>query len=738
MSIFEKINKSVKDITEQVERGETKAGFSESIVQGLETFYGSTLVPRMKQSEYLKSVTGWVYGCVNVIADELANIELRLMRFKNGEMTEVDEHEALDVIYRANNAMTKFDLFQLTGQYLELTGEAPWFVSFKNNKPDQILLLRPDRLTVKPGTDGELIGGYKYKVYNDRGFTEIDLEPWEVIPLKYADPDQPLRGKGPLQAAALTFDLDNYGEKWNAQFFKNSASPASALYTDKILSKDVRERLNKKLKEKYEGVDNAHKTIVLENGLKWQSISLSQKDMDFIEQQRFSRDKILAIFRVPRTALGITDDVNRANAEATDYVFAKRTIKPKMERIVQQLNEFFLPLFGQSDNLFFDYADPVPENKELIIKEAQAGVQGGFMTINEAREIMKLDPIEGGDILRDPSSFAPGAIPPDTQASIKTGKKQKKILSSTYQKHVGKSRERKKEKKELRKKVLAKTVEESIVPVIFSMLKRKVKKGEPRKKIFDGKNADEIKESKLKFQDKQLNVASKYEEKVISKLNTIFGEQKDAVLRAIESGDKSFKLDTKIEVPKYLESLKPTMIKLMREQSNLAFQIVGVNHPFPEDDGKASKKPKTFLQRLGDYFDRRTFAFATQVVKETNRTLRASLKEGVVAGESIPQLKKRVSELFTGMEGYRSERIARTETILASNFSTEEAYVESGVVEAKEWLTTRDERTDDECADLDGKIITLGGKFFDGDYFNGQYPPLHANCRCTIIPVVKP
>ncbi len=737
MSIFENINKSIKDITEVIEHGESKAGFSESLVQGLETFYGSTLVPRMKQSEYLKSATGWVYGCVNVIADELAAIELRLMRFKNGDLTEVDEHDALDVIYRANNAMTKFDLFQLTGQYLELTGEAPWFISFKGNKPDQILLLRPDRLTVKPGTDGELIGGYKYKIYNDRGFTEIDLEPWEVIPLKYADPDQPLRGKGPLQAAALTFDLDNYGEKWNAQFFKNSASPASALYTDKILSKDVRERLNKKLKEKYEGVDNAHKTIVLENGLKWQSISLSQKDMDFIEQQRFSRDKILAIFRVPRTALGLTDDVNRANAEATDYVFAKRTIRPKMQRIVEQLNEFFLPLFGQTDNLFFDYADPVPENKELIIKEAQAGVQSGFMTINEARELMNLDPIEGGDVLRDPSSFILPPGDPTQQNSIKVGKtSKKKIEPSTYQRHLGKSRARRENKKELKKKIIQKAVEEAVVPVIFSMLKKKVKKGELKKKMFEGSSPEEVKESKLKFQDKQLNVASQYEAKVVSKLNSLFEIQKDIILRGLESGDK-MKLDEKIEVPKYLELLKPTMMKLMREQSDLAFQIVGVSHPF-NDDAKAAKKPKTFLQRLADYFERRAFTFATQVVKETNKQLRETFKEGTTAGESIPQLKKRVSELFAGMESYRSERIARTETILASNFSTEEAYKESGVVEAKEWLTTRDERTDDECADLDGKIIPLGSKFFDGDYFSGQYPPLHANCRCTLIPVVKP
>lgn len=736
MSIFENIRKSTLEIKEQIERGTEKDAFSDSIVQGLETFYGDSIVPRVKHSEYLRSATGWVYGCVNVIADELAAIQVVLKKFKNGEITEVDDHEALDVLYRANNAMTKFDLFQLTGQYLELTGEAPWFVSFVGGKPDQILLLRPDRLSVKPGKDGQLIGGYKYKVYGNGGFQELDLEPHEIVMLKYSDPDNVLRGKGPLQAAALTFDLDNYGEKWNAQFFKNSASPASALYTDKVLAKDVRERLNKKIKENYKGVDNAHKTMILENGLKWQSISLTQKDMDFIEQQRFSRDKILAVFRVPRTALGITDDVNRANAEATDYVFAKRTIKPKMQRIIEQLNEFFLPLFGKgTEGLFFDFVDPVPENRDILIREAESGVSKGYMTINEARQIMGLDPVEGGDEIREPQTFAP-------VLNLGKAKQKNKSAATRSQKHLANSKSRKTRNKDLQKKIVMKTIEEAVVPIVYSYLKKKApkvskkKSAKVSKSVFKGDSDEEIKENKLQFQDKQLNVATEYEKKVIKKLDSLFEQQKDIILRGLESGEK-MKLDPKVESEKYVAALKPTMIDLMKEQARLAFQIVGANTPF-EDSKAALKKKKTFLQRLADYFERRTFAFSAQVVKETNQKLREAFKEGTTEGESIPQLKKRVEALFEGMKGYRSERIARTETILASNFSTEEAYKESEVVEAKEWLTTRDERTDDECAELDGKIVSLDSKFFKGDYFNGQYPPLHANCRCTIIPVLKP
>lgn len=722
MSIFEKITKSTEQIRETIENN--KDFGAESLVESIDTFYSNTVVPKMKTSEYLKSANGWVYGCVGVIADEVAGIELKMLKLQKGQLTEVDEHEALDVLYRANNAMTRFDLINLTFQYLELTGEAPWFISFVNGKPDQIILLRPDRLTVKPGKNGELIGGYKYKVYGDGGFKEIDLEPFEIVHLKYADPDQPLRGKGPLQAAATTYDLDNYAERWNSQFFRNSASPSAALQTDKVLAKEVRQRLEKKLKENYEGVNNAHKTMVLENGLKWQSMSLTQKDMDFIEQQRFSRDKILAIFRVPRTALGITDDVNRANAEATDYVFAKRTIKPKMIRFVEQLNEFFLPLFGNSDNLYFDFEDPVPQNTDQLIKKAESGVGSGYMTINEAREIMGLDPIEGGDELREPSTFLP-VINPDTNASLK-GKKRNSNPARRYHKHLYAKRTRKAKAEEKTKEIYKTVIEDTVVPIVYSFLKKKYKKAV--RKTF--KNKDE----KYEFQDKQLNVATEYEGKVVSKLNTIFDKQKDIINRYLDSGEKKT-LKVSTETERTLNALKPTMMNMMKEQSDLAFQIVGVAHPF-NDEAKA-KKPLTFLQRLNQFFEIRTFRFATEVTKETNVKLQELFKEAAEQEESIPEIKKRVAVLFEGMKAARSLKIARTETILASNFSTEEAYKESGVVEGKEWLATRDERTDDECAALDGKVVSLNGKFFKEDYFDGKYPPLHANCRCTIIPVIK-
>lgn len=147
--------------------------------------------------------------------------------------------------------------------------------------------------------------------------------------------------------------------------------------------------------------------------------------------------------------------------------------------------------------------------------------------------------------------------------------------------------------------------------------------------------------------------------------------------------------------------------------------------------------------------------FIATINQETASQIQDELIEAVGQQESIAQMKARIQKVFDDANGYRSERIARTEVLRSTNFATDQAYVQSGVVEAKEWLTAHDERTCPWCGPQDGKVIELGESFFEqGDTVTGtndkgkkvylqvnvddvDFPPLHPNCRCTLIPVLK-
>lgn len=163
----------------------------------------------------------------------------------------------------------------------------------------------------------------------------------------------------------------------------------------------------------------------------------------------------------------------------------------------------------------------------------------------------------------------------------------------------------------------------------------------------------------------------------------------------------------------------------------------------------------------------RALKVSKAVNEETDKQLRAELADGLNQGESILELQARIERVYGAAAGYRAERIARTETIRAETFSSIEAWRQSDQVEGKEWYTAADERVCSFCGPMNGKTVGLTKSYYkkgssmttpqlDGngnpvideegnevmvtikfDFESIDGPPLHANCRCVLLPVLK-
>jgi len=687
--------------------------------------------------EQLESSFGWVYACVGVIADEIAQITIRLFKTTKAGSEEVPLHPILDILSRANDFTTKFDLMWLTTNYLELTGEAPWFLVYENNRPSQIILLRPDRLKVIPGENvNQIIKGYKYDI---GGGKEIDLAFNEVVFLRYPNPAKPFRGAGTLQAAALTFDIDTFSEQWNKKFYANSARPDSVLSTEQKLTRTQIESLEKRLK-KFKTITNAHKMMVLQKGLKYETMAISQKDMDFMKQQEFSRDKILGIFRVPKAVLGLVQDSNRSNTEAADSIFAKRTIKPKMTRIIQQLNEFLLPLFPGMEGHFLSFDDPVPENSEDATKAKESALKNGYATINEIRGRSDLESVgPEGDKIRIPNNLVPidqTDVPEEKNVS------QENLEYYRQMKARGRKGE---EKKKILKKVkdeMVKQIEENVVELMKGQIV-KPKKVIEKKDIKQDDNISPEERKKLDYQEKQLRIADKFEDSFLRKVQSVFREQRDSIIRKLSSkaiDPKDFKLNPDVEGKIFSNETKEIVLDIIQEESEEAFNFLEIEDQLDLNSSSVQ-----------NYTDVTTFRYGREVTKTTNKQVENVIALGVNKGESIPQITERVKGLFDQISKGRAVRITRSETIRAANFATQESYIQSDVVLAKEWLTSLDERVCQYCMPMNGRVVGLKDPYhkfnekFQGvdggvlrfNYTEIQYPPLHPNCRCTIIPVVS-
>ena len=271
-----------------------------------------------KKKILLREMRGWVFACTSAIADEIAQIDIKLYKRKGDKIEEVTDSPILDTLYKVNDFTTKFDHFWLTSAYLELTGESPWYLEKDASGVTGIFFLDPSKLT--PIADKKtIISGYRYEVGMGK---KITIPKENIIFIKFPDPARPFRGLGTLEAAARSVDVDINAEEWNSKFFENSARPDSILNVNVVQMDDEQKKVLKhSIEEQYKGTKKSQQLMVLFGDMKLEKFATTQKDMDFLEQQRFTRDKIFGIFRVPKAVLAQTEGVNYAcHSEDTEVL----------------------------------------------------------------------------------------------------------------------------------------------------------------------------------------------------------------------------------------------------------------------------------------------------------------------------------------------------------------------------------------------------------------------------------
>jgi len=343
---------------------------------------------------------GIVYSCIDAIANAVASNHYGVYK-KGKDQSEELTHPIVQLLDKPNDFQTGVDLFYLVSSHIDTHGQA-FLYPVKNlggSIIKEMYVLDPACVSIVRGTD-KMIAGYVFT--NPKG-ARIPFDVTEIVPIFRPNPYDQLQGVSTIEMSRRAINADLNAQNYNNAFFENGASPSGALSTENTLGKEQFERLKEQFNDEYKGVANAHKTLLLENGLKYQAMQLSQKDMDFVNQRNLTRDEILSIFKVPKAIVAITDDVNRANAETSDYIFMSRVVKPRIELIFEKLNRFLLPMFANTQNLEIVPDDCVPENQEAELNCDKSAINV-WETVNEVRQRRGLEPIDGGDELTPPAT----------------------------------------------------------------------------------------------------------------------------------------------------------------------------------------------------------------------------------------------------------------------------------------------------------------------------------------------
>lgn len=364
-------------------------------------------------TKILQANKGWVYRNNDAIAQEVSKIDFELFTIglSGGEIVynPIDSHPLLDLLDKPNAETVKSDAIYIIQSHKKLAGDAFWLKIRNGSQVIGLRTLPPDKvsLDLRPPTpeDPTVIESYHYQDSIDGQKIDITYDPRDIIHFKKPNPNNPFRGYGAVEALSETIDLDNLTTETTKKFFQNGAISNFVLSTESKLTEDQLKRLQAEMRSAYGGVSKAYKTMILGGGLKPVDISYTNKDQEFLGQLEWYRDKIMYGFGNTKASLGMIDDVNRASHEGSIIEWQRNTIKPDMQSIVNTLNEFLVPEFG--DNLILGFIDPVPEDRADDIEEVKALYPIGVMTLNEARESIDLEEVEGGDEFFTPQQFNP-------------------------------------------------------------------------------------------------------------------------------------------------------------------------------------------------------------------------------------------------------------------------------------------------------------------------------------------
>ena len=363
---------------------------------------------------YLKNAI--VYRCVNEISKGAGSVEYCI---KSGD-TMLEQHPLLSLIDRPNPLQSNSEFFNALFGFLLLSGNAYILkVGSELGKPKELHLLRPDRIVINggkkpiPESYDYVINGrvqQSFQVDQDTGYSELKhIKLWNPLDDYY--------GCSPLSAAAVEVDQHNLSSKHNINLLNNGARPSGAvIFKPKDesgfavnLTEGQRAQLLTDLNNRFQGAGNAGRPMLLEGDFDWKEMGMSPKDMDFMNLKHMSATSIALCFGVPSQLVGVPDAQTYSNVAEARLALYEETIIPHLKLIQSDLNEWLIPMFNE--NIRFEYMlESIPalaERKRKTYENVTSAVREGIMTRNEAREVIGLSPIEGGDDIYISSTLFP-------------------------------------------------------------------------------------------------------------------------------------------------------------------------------------------------------------------------------------------------------------------------------------------------------------------------------------------
>ena len=347
-----------------------------------------------------------VYACVRVLAESFSVLPLQITRMVKGEARPTTRHPLYRLLaVRPCDTMNPFAWRELLMGHLALRGNAFCrIITDGAGTIEQLPPIHPDLVQVERLDNGSW--RYRVKVPGRPGEDEVLTrnQVWHI---------RALSGDGIVGMNPIELARDNLGEALDAQAFgarwyANDAKPTSGWIEAPLKFKDepARETFRETLHRTHGGM-NRGKMMVLEGGMKYHQLGITQEDMQFLEGRQFKVGEIARIFRVPPHKIGDLSKATFSNIEQQALEFWTDTMHPWCERFEAAI-KFDLMLERDQDRFDVEFDMRGMMRGDTVARTAyyQGGIQSGWMTRNEARAAEGLPKLDGLDEPLQPLNMA--------------------------------------------------------------------------------------------------------------------------------------------------------------------------------------------------------------------------------------------------------------------------------------------------------------------------------------------
>ena len=670
-------------------------------------------------------------GC-RIIANKCASTELYLydkldFRKNKSKAEIIEKHEIYDLL--ENPCPADRDLNGWTIRYFvfacyTLVGEA--YLLKVRDKMGRVIGLQPvaPSWVIQQPTVNQRF--WEIYPFGTAGGNSIVVPVEDVISFKDIDLNDPYgRGRGTSEAIGDEIQSDEYASKYAKNLFFNDATPSAIIYAPQG-NKETADQIKQSWLQKMAGYRHAKEPMVLTGeGSKFEKISQSPTELDFVESRKFLRDNANEHFHIPPEIMGILQNSNRSTIDSAEYLLNKNVLADYLrmfERVIN--NQLLWEDYDKERKFVLHHENNIAEDIAQKLQIANDGLSRGVLTVNDWRIAMGYEADErGGDVyLR---SFGSVEVPFNSEPiELPESEPSQTVELPTTEENP--------EEEELPEKefeALSKAYEKK-----YKVLKSDADK-ERRGKIWKTFDAR----------------ARSIEAPFFDAMQKAFTKQNEAVNNAIKKAVEENK-----DVGTAIENLYNNEMdkKLLHTLAGAFFNglTVGAEHGLELLNKKGVKEISEETRRLFNiWIDTYGLNLAKDIDDTTKKKLRKALSESIEEGED---LKKRVAklievsdELFAEDKKWRAELIARTESCTTMNAGAIELYKSEGI-QMKEWISVQDDRTRDAHLLMDGVVVPITDKFevpatsqSEGafmEYAGDPSAPVGqvANCRCTCGPFV--